>query len=83
MLVLTPKETLDALYEDIRAMDMSPLFVDYEATPNDLEQRYDGYNLLPEGLREKTANAPRLIYTALIAAVFVTAGRRAGDAGLV
>lgn len=74
MLVLTPRETLDALYEDIKAMGMSPLFVDYEATPNDLDQRYDGYNLLPEGLREKTANAPRLIYTALIAAVFLLLG---------
>ncbi len=74
ILVLTPKETLDVLYEDIRAMGMSPLFVDYEASPNDLEQRYDGYNLLPEGLREKTANAPRLIYTALIAAVFLLLG---------
>ena len=71
MLVLTPRETLDALYEDIKAMGMSPLFVDYEATPNDLEQRYDGYNLLPEHLQEKTANTPRLIYTALIAAVFL------------
>ncbi len=74
MLVLTPRETLDALYEDIKAMDMSPLFVDYEAAPNDLEQRYGGYNLLPEGLREKTANAPRLVYTALITAVFLLLG---------
>lgn len=74
MLVLTPRETLDALYEDIKAMGMSPLFVDYEATPNDLEQRYGGYNLLPENLREKTANAPRLIYTALIAAVCILLG---------
>ncbi len=74
MLVLTPKETLDALYEDIKAMGMSPLFVDYEAAPNDLEQRYDGYNLLPEQLRDKAANAPRLIYTALVAAVFLLLG---------
>jgi len=74
MLVLTPRETLDVLYEDIKAMGMSPLFVDYEATPNDLEQRYGGYNLLPESLREKTANAPRLIYTALIAAVCILLG---------
>ncbi|MGZ8172794.1 MULTISPECIES: PilN domain-containing protein [Methylobacter] len=74
MLVLTPRETLDALYDDIKAMDMSPLFVDYEATPNDLEQRYDGYNLLPESLRDKTANTPRLIYTALIAAIFLLLG---------
>jgi len=74
MLVLTPRETLDALYEDIKAMDMSPLFVDYEATPNDLEQRYEGYNLLPESLREKPANAQRLIYTGLIAAIFLLLG---------
>lgn len=74
MLVLTPRETLDVLYEDIKAMGMSPLFVDYEATPNDFEQRYDGYNLLPEDLREKTANTPRLIYTALIAALCLLLG---------
>ncbi len=74
MLVLTPRETLDTLYEDIKAMGMSPLFVDYEGTPNDLEQRYDGYNLLPEDLREKTANTPRLMYSALIAAVCLLLG---------
>ncbi|MDP1664716.1 MAG: PilN domain-containing protein [Methylobacter sp.] len=74
MLVLTPRETLDALYEDIKTMDMSPLFVDYEAAPNDLGQRYDGYNLLPENLREKPANAQRLIYTGLIAAIFLLLG---------
>ncbi|MGZ5026877.1 MAG: PilN domain-containing protein [Methylobacter sp.] len=69
MLILTPRETLDALYEDLKAMGMSPLFVDYEAAPNDLEQRYDGYNLLPETLREKPANSSRLIYSGLIAAI--------------
>jgi general secretion pathway protein L len=74
MLVLTPKETLDALYEDLKMIGMSPLFVDYEAVPNDLEQRYDNYNLLPEALREKTANTARLAYTALIAAVCILLG---------
>jgi general secretion pathway protein L len=71
MLVLTLRETLDALYDDIKAMGISLLFVDYEASPNDLEQPYDGYNLLPESLREKTANTPRLIYGGLITAVFL------------
>lgn len=71
MLVLTPREMLDALYEDVKAMGMSPLFVDYEAMPNDLEHRYEGYNLLRDTLREKTANTPRLIYSGLIAAVFL------------
>jgi general secretion pathway protein L len=74
MLVLTPKETLDALYEDLKMMGMSPLFVDYEALPNDLEQRYDNYNLLPEALREKTANTARLAYTGLVAAVCILLG---------
>ncbi|MGZ5010230.1 MAG: PilN domain-containing protein [Methylobacter sp.] len=74
MLVVTPRETLDALYEFIRAMDMSPLFVDYEAAPNDLEQRYDTYNLLPESLREKPASTPRLIYTGLIAGILLLLG---------
>ncbi len=71
MLVLTPREMLDALYEDVKAIGMSPLFVDYEATPNDLERHYDGYNLLPENLREKTANTPRLIYMTLVAVIFL------------
>jgi len=71
MLVLTPREMLDALYEDVKAMGMSPLFVDYEAMPNDLEHRYERYNLLRDTLREKTANTPRLIYSGLIAAVFL------------
>ena len=74
MLVLTPRETLDALHEDIKAMGMSPLFVDYEATPNDLEHYHDGYNLLPEALREKTATAPRLVYSGLIAGIFLLLG---------
>lgn len=74
MLVLTPRETLDALYEYIRAMDMLPLFVDYETAPNDLEQRYDTYNLLPESLREKPATAPRLIYSGLIIGILLLLG---------
>ncbi|WP_333874306.1 PilN domain-containing protein [Methylobacter sp.] len=74
MLVLTPRETLDALYEDVKAMGMSPLFVDYQETPNDLEQRYEGYNLLPEDLRDKPANTPRLVYTGLIAAICLLLG---------
>lgn len=73
-LILTPRETLNALYDDIKAIGMSPLFVDYEATPNDLEQPYDGYNLLPDELREKSANTPRLVYSALIAGVFLLLG---------
>lgn len=74
MLILTLRETLDVLHEDLKAFGMLPLFVDYEATPNDLEHYHDGYNLLPENLREKTANTPRLIYLGLIAGIFLLLG---------
>ena len=66
MLILTTREVLDGLYEDIKAMGFTPLLADYEGSANDLEQLYDSYNLLPERLRQKTAKVPRLIHTALI-----------------
>ncbi|MGZ8225498.1 MAG: PilN domain-containing protein [Methylococcaceae bacterium] len=71
MLVLTTREFLDALYEDVRAMGMSPLFADYEGAPNDLEDADDYYNLLPEWLRQKTAKTSRLVYSALLASAFL------------
>jgi general secretion pathway protein L len=67
MLILTTREALDGLYEDIKAMGLSPLLADFEGSPTNLDQLDDTYNLLPEGLRQKTANAPRLIHTSLIA----------------
>ncbi|MDD5462794.1 MAG: PilN domain-containing protein [Methylococcales bacterium] len=66
MLILTTREILDGLYEDVKAMGLSPLLADYDESANDLNQRDDMYNLLPEGLRQKTAKAPRLIYTTLV-----------------
>lgn len=66
MLILTPREVLDGLYEDVKAMGLSPIIADYEGSATNLDQRDDTYNLLPEGLRQKTAKAPRLIYTSLI-----------------
>jgi len=66
MLILTAREVLDGLYEDIKAMGFTPLLADYEGSANNLEQLYDSYNLLPERLRQKTAKVPRLIHTALM-----------------
>jgi general secretion pathway protein L len=71
LLIVTPKEFLDGLYEDIKALGLSPLLADYEGAANDLDKRYDAYNLLPEKFRQKTAKMPRLIYTALIASAAV------------
>jgi len=73
MLVLTTREVLDGLYEDIKAMGMSPLFADYQGAANRLD-RLDGvYNLLPEWLRQKTAKTPQLIHSALMASVILLA----------
>jgi general secretion pathway protein L len=66
MLILTTKEALDGLYEDIKAMGLSPFFADYEGSANNLDHLDDSYNLLPERLRKKTAKVPRLINSALI-----------------
>lgn len=63
MLILTTREVLDGLYEDIKAMGLSLVFADYEGSANNLD---DSYNLLPERLRQKTAKMPRLIQSALI-----------------
>lgn len=71
MLVLTPKEILDTLYEDITAMGLSPLFADYEGAANDLDHIDDAYNLLPDWLRQKAAKTPRLVYSGLAAAVLL------------
>ncbi|MDD5577916.1 MAG: PilN domain-containing protein [Methylobacter sp.] len=68
MLVLTTRQVLNALYDDIKAMGISPLFVDYEGAPNNLELGNEYYNLLPEWLRQKTAKTPRLIHSALMGA---------------
>jgi general secretion pathway protein L len=71
MLVLTTRECLEGLYDDVKAMGLSPIFADYEDAPNEPEKDNKPYNLLPERLRQKTAKAPRLIYSALTAAVFI------------
>ncbi|MGR8998829.1 MAG: PilN domain-containing protein [Gammaproteobacteria bacterium] len=66
MVVLTPREVLDALYEDIKAQGMSPLFADYEGAPNALEGSYDYYDLLPEQYKKKTGKTQQLIHAGLI-----------------
>ncbi len=73
MLVLTTREVLDGLYEDITALALSPLFADYQGAANPLDNLDDSYNLLPEKFRQKTAKTPRLIHTALLALVALLA----------
>ncbi len=70
-LILTPRELLDGLYDDVKALGLAPLLADYDGAANDLENSYDPYTLLPEKLRPKTANTPRLIYASLTSAVLI------------
>lgn len=71
MLVLTTREILDAFYEDIRAMGISPEIADYEGWANDLEQYGEYYDLLPEQYKPRTAKLPRIIYSSLAGAVCI------------
>lgn len=67
LVLLTPKELLDGLYEDIKAIGVTPVFADCAHHANRLDRRDGAYNLLPEHVRPKTAGAPKLIYGALMA----------------
>ena len=66
MLILTTREFLDGLYEDINALGLSPLFADYEGSANNFDDLNHAYNLLPERLRQKTAKLPHIIHAMLI-----------------
>jgi general secretion pathway protein L len=69
MLILVAREMLDSIYADLKAFGMIPKFVDYEDTPNDLDESEEPYNLLPEELREKTGKTEKLIHASLIGLV--------------
>jgi len=66
VVILTTRELLDGLCEDLKAMDISLLFADYQGFANNLDDHYGAYNLLPERFRQKSANTPRLIHAALL-----------------
>ena len=66
IMILTTRELLDGLYEDVKALGVSPEFVDYEGLPNSFEDPDYNYDLLPENLRQKTAKLPQLIHYSLI-----------------
>ncbi len=71
LLVLTTVVTLNALYTDVKAMGIAPMFADYEDVANDFEDSDETYNLLPDRLRSKIAKTPRIIHSALISLVFL------------
>ncbi len=70
-LLLTTREVLDDIYQEVRNMGCVPLFADYEQAANDLTQRGDYYNLLPNWLREKTTKSSQLLHFALMGTVLL------------
>ena len=66
MVILTTREILDSLYDDIKTIGLIPTCVDYEGSPNSLDYLEDGYTLLPEIFQQKKANIPLLINGSLL-----------------
>ncbi len=51
LLVVTPQQRLNTLVAELNSAGIYPIAADYAEMPNDFEQDYEPYNLLPEQLR--------------------------------
>jgi len=49
LLVYTPKELLDSLYQQLQMLQIYPAIVDYSEAANNFTEDFYPYNLLPEG----------------------------------
>ncbi len=65
LLVMAPRDVVDGLYEDAKALGILPTYVDYLGVPNNLQSSRGRYTLLPEKYRQKTARTPFVIHTGL------------------
>jgi general secretion pathway protein L len=64
-LLLTPKKTLETLCKQCKELGVLVQYVDVENYPNDLDDIYHAYNLLPAHLQTKRTNTPRRIMLGL------------------
>lgn len=71
LLLLTTREIIDTLYEDLKSLGLSTQYADVEGASNDFVQDDNPYNLLPERFREKTAQTPRLLMGGLSTAILL------------
>lgn len=71
MLILTPREVLDALQADLTAIGIVPLLADFAGAANDPEQLDEAYDLLPAAAGDNGGNASSLIYAGLAGAVLL------------
>ena len=71
IVVLTPKETLDAIYLKLNSAEIYPDVVDYEEAANDFDQDLKTYNLLPEWERPVKNKIVQTISWLLSAALLI------------
>ena len=65
-LLLTPKKTLETLCKQCKELGVLVQYVDVDNYPNDLDDIYQAYNLLPAHLQTKRTNTPRRIMLVLM-----------------
>ncbi|MDQ7089148.1 MAG: PilN domain-containing protein [Methylococcales bacterium] len=70
-LILTPKNNLDRGYDSLKSWGINPWLVDYEGMPNNLQDDYEYYNLLPESKRYKANKKALIFQSALIGGIFI------------
>lgn len=68
MLVLSSKEKVDPLLDEMKLAGITPVQVDFQEVANDSEYEEQKYNLLPLGLQQKKPLLPKLVHGSLIAA---------------
>lgn len=71
MLVLSPKDKLDALIEELSPLNMPPSLIDYDPVSNDRETNPSHYNLLPESHRDKKVQWQSFVHGSLTALFFI------------
>ena len=70
-LVVTPKDKLDGISEQLNTMGISPDLADCQQAANDLRQGYGFYNLLPASARNKPQRMPVVVNTVVVLAVLL------------
>ncbi len=78
LLVLSPKEVLDSMYEQLNGLAIQPQIADFSEAPNNYADELYPYNLLPEWARPKVSKTTQitswglgLLTLILLAAVLV------------
>ncbi|MDO9239847.1 MAG: PilN domain-containing protein [Methylicorpusculum sp.] len=71
ILVLSPRDKIDALIEELNPLTIRPSLIDYDSVINDRESNPSYYNLLPEDHREKKVEWQNYIHGSLTALFFI------------